>query len=125
MKAIVCILTLLAGITLAQDKTLGTAKLPAGTEKRAAVIITNQDYADARYDLTKTHNDGDDMKKLLESMGFAVIIFKKDLNERNFARDVQDLRDRLRGYQVAFFYYSGHGAEYRGEKTILFLPMYR
>lgn len=103
----------------AQNKTLGTAKLPIGTEKRAAVIFANQDYTDPRYDLQKTHNDADDMKKVLNDMGFKVIVFKKDLNERSFSREIQALRDTLRGYQVVFFYYSGHGAEYRGENYLI------
>ena len=119
MRAIVCILMLWASTALAQDKTIGTTQLPAGTEKRAAVIFANQDYTDPRYDLQKTHNDADDMAKVLGSMGFKVIVFKKDLNERNFSREVQALRDQLRGYQVVFFYYSGHGAEYRGENYLI------
>ncbi|MCP1386255.1 SUMF1/EgtB/PvdO family nonheme iron enzyme [Runella salmonicolor] len=119
MRAIVCILMLWASTALAQDKTIGTTQLPAGTEKRAAVIFANQDYTESRYDLQKTHNDADDMAKVLGSMGFKVIVFKKDLNERNFSREVQALRDQLRGYQVVFFYYSGHGAEYRGENYLI------
>lgn len=119
MRVIFWLLILWAGTVLAQNKTLGTAKLPAGTEKRAAVIFANQDYTDPRYDLQKSHNDADDMKKVLNDMGFKVVVFKKDLNERSFAREIQALRDTLRGYQVVFFYYSGHGAEYRGENYLI------
>lgn len=119
MRAIVYILILWAGAVVAQNKSLGTAKLPTGTEKRAAVIFANQDYTDLRYDLQKTYNDADDMKATLESMGFEVIVFKKDLKEREFAREIQALNSKLRGYQVVFFYYSGHGAEYQGENYLI------
>ncbi|MFN8348835.1 MAG: SUMF1/EgtB/PvdO family nonheme iron enzyme [Spirosomataceae bacterium] len=98
----------------AQDKTLGTTQLPAGTEKRAAVIFANQNYDDPRYDLQKTHNDADDMKDVLEDMGFKVIVFEKDLNRTAFYRAINALRDKLKGYQMVFFYYSGHGSEYEG-----------
>ncbi|MFN8349488.1 MAG: SUMF1/EgtB/PvdO family nonheme iron enzyme [Spirosomataceae bacterium] len=116
---LLCCLLWCVDAAFAQDKTLGTAKLPAGTEKRAAVIFANQDYTDPRYDLQKTHNDADDMRFVLEGMGFKVMVFKKDLNERSFAREIQALRDTLRGFQVVFFYYSGHGAEYRGENYLI------
>lgn len=106
-------------LTLAQTKTLGTAKLPNGTEKRAAVIVANQHYIDPRYDLQKTHNDADDMKITLEGMGFTIFPVKKDLKEREFAREINALNEKLKGYQVVFFYYSGHGAEYHGENYLI------
>lgn len=107
------------GIAFAQNKTLGTEKLPAGTEKRAAVIFANQDYTDLRYDLQKTHNDADDMKTLLDNMGFKVIVFEKDLNRTAFYREINQLRETLKGYSLVFFYYSGHGAEYQGQNYLI------
>jgi formylglycine-generating enzyme required for sulfatase activity len=119
MRAIACILILWASTALAQNKTIGTAKLPIGTEKRAAVIFANQDYDDPRYDLQKTHNDADDMAKVLGSMGFEVFPVKKDLNRVDFYREINQLREKLKGYQMVFFYYSGHGAEYEGQNYLI------
>ena len=103
----------------AQNKSLGTAKLPAGTEKRAAVIFANQDYDDPRYDLQKTHNDADDMAKVLGNIGFEVFPVKEDLNRTAFYREINALRDKLKGFQMVFFYYSGHGAEYQGQNYLI------
>lgn len=103
MRNFLCILLLWAGAVIAQDKTLGTANLPAGTEKRAAVIIANQDYADSRYDLQKTYNDADDMKTVLESMGFEIFTPKRDLKRTDFIRELNDLQNKLKGYSIVFF----------------------
>ncbi|SOD96425.1 SUMF1/EgtB/PvdO family nonheme iron enzyme [Spirosoma fluviale] len=97
---------------LAQDKTLIVQPLPTGPHKRAAVIFANQNYAVDQYDLRKTYNDADDMKAALERLGFTAVVFQKDLDRRNLDTQIKALATRLKGYEVAFVYYSGHGGIY-------------
>ncbi len=94
-------------------------KAPAGTERRAAILIANQNYDQSGLDLTRTHNDADDMKTALDKLGFEMVVFLKDLNRLTLDRTINSLATKLRGYQVAFFYYSGHGAEYEGKNYLL------
>ncbi len=119
MKPLTILFLLLWTTSIAQDKRLGNAKLPVGTERRAAVIFANQDYEANSYDLTKTYNDADDMKTTLEGMGFDIISFKKDMTRTDFYREIQSLTKKLQEFQVVFFYYSGHGVEYQGENYLI------
>ncbi|GAA4418851.1 hypothetical protein GCM10023187_52670 [Nibrella viscosa] len=95
----------------------GTA--PAGTERRAAIIIANQDYQQDMMDLKKVYNDADDMKEALDKLGFEIFELRRDLDRRSLDRLLAGLPQRLKGYQVALFYYSGHGAEYQGDNYLL------
>ncbi|SOD96428.1 SUMF1/EgtB/PvdO family nonheme iron enzyme [Spirosoma fluviale] len=118
------VLSLLLWLTMvmpiqAQDKTLKVTTLPSGTERRAAVIIANQNYRFNPLDLSKTYNDADDMKAALERLGFKVLVFSRDLSRSALNRELLQLETTLRGYDVAFFYYSGHGGSYGQENFLL------
>jgi formylglycine-generating enzyme required for sulfatase activity len=118
------LLTILLSLTLAlsaqaQNKTLEVTSLPSGTERRVAVIFANQNYQFNPLDLSKTYNDADDMKAALQRLGFKVLVFKRDLTRSVLNRELLQLETTLRGYDVAFFYYSGHGGSYGNENFLL------
>lgn len=104
---------------LAQDKTLVVKALPKGTERRVAVIIANQNYQFDPLDLSKTYNDAADMKAALERLSFKMLVYSRDLTRSALNRELLQLETTLRGYDVAFFYYSGHGGSYGNENFLL------
>ncbi len=103
---------------LAQSK--GTVpvvyKLPAGTERRLALVIGNKNYPVGP--LKNPHNDADDMARVLQNLGFDVIL-KKDLNWLDFLKAIDDFGEKLGRYDVGLLYYSGHGIQYHGENYLV------
>lgn len=104
---------------VAQSK-MGEITLSQPSNKKAAIIIANQNYHRDSYDLQKTANDADDMRIILEKMGFEIVIFQKDATRTELDKILRRLEERLKGYGTVFFYYSGHGAEFNGEN--FFIP---
>jgi hypothetical protein len=92
-------------------------QLPAGTERRLALVIGNKYYAYAGR-LNNTHNDADDMAKVLQNLGFDVIL-KKDLSMIDFLKSIDDFGTKLGQYNVGLLYYSGHGIQYQGENYLV------
>ncbi len=92
-------------------------QLPAGTERRLALVIGNKNYAYAGR-LNNTHNDADDMARVLQNLGFDVIL-KKDLSMVDFLKAIDDFGTKLGQYNVGLLYYSGHGIQYQGENYLV------
>lgn len=98
----------------------GIAKpiVPTGTERRLALVVGNKDYfrPDAR--LQNPLNDANDIATTLEALGFDVIK-RTDLSLSNFKKVVDEFGTRLANYDVALFYYSGHGVQFNGENYLV------
>lgn len=90
-------------------------------EKRLALVIGNSKYILGP--LNNPRNDADSMKMALISCGFDVMLYK-DLTTGKMQEAVDSFRNRLieGKYDVALFYYSGHGMEGGDGKNYL-LPI--
>ncbi len=112
-------LLLLCEQLLAQNKGMVPVgkQLPAGTERRLALVIGNKNYVYAGR-LNNTHNDADDMARVLQNLGFDVIL-KKDLSMVDFLKAIDDFGTKLGQYNVGLLYYSGHGIQYQGENYLV------
>jgi uncharacterized caspase-like protein len=85
---------------------------------RAALIIGNAKYEAAVGPLRNAVSDAKAVAKTLRGLGFAVV------EEHNVTRDelleaVADFRTKLRGAEVALFYYAGHGISIAGSNYLV------
>lgn len=85
--------------------------------KPLALVIGNRSY---QYQpLTNTINDARDMKKVLEKIGFEVIL-KTNLTQSQMNDAIDNFGNRLLQSQtVGLFYFSGHGANVAGTNYLL------
>lgn len=91
---------------------------------RHALVLTNSDYVPDVVPLTNTPADGERMQTSLNGVGFTTTTCH-DLSQREtmgalgeFGRSLKNLEDEGRK-PVAFFYYSGHGANLGGRNYII------
>jgi uncharacterized caspase-like protein len=86
----------------------GTAQASlAATEKRVALVIGNAAYAGISR-LEKPLNDAQKMAEVLKGFGYEVIL-GLNANKRELDTLAQRFRSALKGADVGFFFYSGHG----------------
>lgn len=85
-------------------------------EQRVALVIGNADYQHTT-ELTNTVNDADDMAAALRQYGFEVIL-KKDADLKEMTDAIDVFGDKLKGGGVGLFFYSGHGAQMKGENYL-------
>jgi formylglycine-generating enzyme required for sulfatase activity len=86
-------------------------------EPRTALVVGNAGYRDSP--LNNPVNDARDMSEALRALGFEVIQ-QENVDKRGFDAAVSDFARQLqqRG-GVGLFYYSGHGAQVRGENYLI------
>lgn len=80
--------------------------------KKIALVIGNSDYAYGSF-LANPVNDAEDIAFKLEELGFDVIQ-GFDLTERGIVEKIDELANRSSQYDVALFYYAGHGIQHKG-----------
>jgi uncharacterized protein len=84
---------------------------------RVALVIGNGAYQNVPQ-LDNPVNDAEDIAKSLAAAGFDVI--EKDNATRGQMADaVRDFTDRIKGAEVALFYYAGHGMQMEGENYLV------
>ena len=93
------------------------ATVPSGTERRMALVVGNKDYTGLSK-LLNPLNDADDMEIALKKMGFEVIK-ATNADYKTFVGAVNRFKETLSNSDVAFVYYSGHGASYNGKNYLL------
>jgi hypothetical protein len=78
-------------------------------EKRIALVIGNADYKNSNT-LKNPVNDANLMESTLKSLDFEVI---KRINatQAQILEAIKEFRDKLPAYNVALFYYAGHGIQ--------------
>jgi formylglycine-generating enzyme required for sulfatase activity len=91
--------------------------VPAGTERRLALVIGNKDYQKLS-PLRNPLNDANGMTLALEQLGFEVIK-TTNADYRTFLNAVNRFKDCLSNSDVALFYYSGHGLSYGGKNYLM------
>ena len=91
---------------------------PVFNDKRIALVIGNSDYSKPEMKLKNPVNDAQDIAKRLEKLGFYVIlILDATLSEMNAALTEFELQ--AAEYDVALFYFAGHGIQSKGENYLL------
>ena len=113
-------LLLLSGQLLGQNKGMVPVgkQLPAGTERRLALIVGNKDYQDPDAVLKNPINDAVAMRNALQKLGFDVLYYT-NLDRIAFEKAVDDFGAKLNKYDVGLFYYSGHGIQAQGENYLV------
>lgn len=120
MRFLLLIITTLISIqSFCQSRSLVEVPIEQKSLKRVAIIIANQNYKREELSLKKTYNDADDMKVALEKLGFSILVFEKDMSFGQFNDKMKSLEVQLKGTDLVFFYFSGHGVEYNGENFLL------
>ena len=84
---------------------------------RLALVLGNSKYQ-AVPELDNPANDAADLAQALRGVGFEVIE-QRDATREAMAKAVHDFSDRLRGADVAVFFYAGHGMQMNGENYLL------
>lgn len=116
---LIILLTLTTYFSNAQTKGMKPvmATVPTGTERRMALVVGNKDYMGLSK-LLNPLNDADDMEIALKKMGFEVIK-ATNADYRTFLGAVNRFKEKLSNSDVAFIYYSGHGASFNGKNYLL------
>jgi hypothetical protein len=93
---------------------------PAHAEKRVALVIGNDRYANlpAHEQLQKAASDAQAVGGALKSIGFDVIS-GENLDRRAMVRSLGALTQRLGQGDTAFFFFSGHGVALDGINYVL------
>ena len=84
--------------------------------KSMALLIGINDYDNAK-SLTNPHNDVDRMAEVLKRLQFDVIP-KKDCTLAVMGAEIGKFQSACANYDVALFYFSGHGFQHKGENYL-------
>src|SRR5581483_10116319 len=93
------------------------AATPADAGSRLALVIGNGKYANAPK-LENPANDSADLAAALRKVGFE-IIEQQDASREAMTKAMREFSTRLRGTEVALFFYAGHGMQMNGENYLL------
>src|ERR1700687_3869073 len=89
----------------------------ASAQRRVALVIGNSAYQHSA-ELANPKNDAADLSAALKRLGFEVVD-GTDLDKRTMERLIQDFAGKLRGAEVALFFYAGHGMQVAGQNYLL------
>jgi uncharacterized protein len=95
----------------------GAMGSPAVAGVRLALVLGNSKY-EAVAALDNPSNDAADLAQALRGVGFEVIE-QRDATREAMAKAVHDFSERLRGADVALFFYAGHGLQMNGENYLV------
>ena len=95
----------------------GAGLSPSVAGVRLALVLGNAKY-EAVPALDNPSNDAADLAQALRGVGFEVIE-QRDATRESMAKAVRDFSARLRGADVALFFYAGHGLQMNGENYLL------
>lgn len=88
----------------------------AHKEKRIALVVGNSAYLDN--ELPNPVNDASDMAIKLQSLGFEVVLLK-NASHRELDNKISEFACKAAGFDVAMFYYAGHGIQYNGANYLI------
>jgi uncharacterized caspase-like protein len=86
-------------------------------DKRVALVLGNSAYQKVQA-LRNSTNDAVDMSVTLKRMGYEVLK-GVDLDRKAMRSLIDDFNVKIRGADVALFYYSGHGVQVEGENYLV------
>lgn len=84
--------------------------------KRLALIIGNSNYVGQA--LKNPKNDATDVANKLRDLGFDVML-TTDASHERMDKDIETFGTRAENYDVALFYYAGHGIQSKGRNYLL------
>lgn len=84
--------------------------------KKIALVVGNANYSGQ--ELKNTVNDATAISSTLKALGFDVISVT-DVNRRQLDGAINDFGSKARNYDVAMFYYAGHGIQYKGDNYLV------
>lgn len=88
----------------------------ANASKRVALVIGNSAYEHAA-PLKNPRNDAEDLSTKLKELGFEVVS-GFDLDSRGMRDTVREFGTKLRGADVAMFFYAGHALQVNGRNYL-------
>lgn len=84
--------------------------------RKAALVIGNSSYRLSP--LRNPQNDATDVATKLRTLGFDVTL-ETNLNLQAFEQVLTDFGKKIQGYDVAMFFYAGHGVQVQGENYLV------
>lgn len=91
---------------------------PQPSERRIALVVGNANYTDSDKRLKNSLNDATDVANKLETLGFDVIR-SFDKERKGMEDAIREFGQKSRGYNVALFYYAGHGLSAAGSNYMV------
>lgn len=88
----------------------------AQEEKRLALVIGNSEYASGR--LNNAVNDANKVSSKLKTLGFDVML-RNNVSNQEMGEAINDFTDKATNYDVALFYYAGHGIQSEGRNYLI------
>lgn len=88
----------------------------AQEEKRLALVIGNSEYTSGK--LNNAVNDANKVSVKLKTLGFDVIL-KNNATNQMMGEAINDFTDQAANYDVALFYYAGHGIQSKGSNYLI------
>lgn len=96
----------------------GINPTPIFNDKRIAFVVGNSHYSNSEMNLTNPENDAKDVAEKLKGLGFEVIL-KLDATLETMDKELSSFKDKAKDYDVAMFYYAGHGIQNKGVNYII------
>lgn len=96
----------------------GINPTPVFNDKRIAFVVGNSHYSNSEMNLTNPENDAMDVAEKLKGLGFEVIL-KLDATLETMDRELSSFKEKAKDYDVAMFYYAGHGIQNKGVNYII------
>ena len=97
---------------------LATITCKAQNERRLALVIGNAEYVGKGNTLRNPVNDANDVSNKLKTLGFDVTtVLNASMLEMDDAIDA--FGQKAKNYDVALFYYSGHGLQSKGDNYMV------
>jgi len=91
---------------------------PLVNDKRIALIIGNSTYSSSEMNLNNPQNDAQDVAEKLKGLGFEVMM-KLDATLEDIDKELTDFGLKAKDYDVAMFYYAGHGIQSKGVNYLI------
>lgn len=86
-------------------------------QKRIALVVGNGKY-EVSGELANPGNDAKDISAKLESLGFTVLT-RLDCDQEQLEYAIKEFGEKSSSYDVALFYYAGHGIQRGGENYLV------
>lgn len=91
---------------------------PVATQNRVALVIGNSDYSSLAT-LANPTNDANDVCAALRTLGFKATCLANVSTRREFREAIHRFLENVAPGTETFFFYAGHGLQYRGENYLL------
>lgn len=96
----------------------GNNPIPVFNDKRIAFVIGNSHYSNSEMNLANPKNDATDVAEKLKNLGFEVVL-KLDATLEDMDKGLSSFREKAKEYDVAMFYYAGHGIQSKGVNYLI------